>query len=274
MADEFARTRVSDMEYRLRLLYCVELLQPISPDQLWPFMAQQELMDYVSMCLYLAELRTGGALAEGQHALSGMLYLTAEGRRQLELFLHRMPLSIRERIRREAPSFQQALKERQYLRVHWEPVGDGCRGLLCTIQDGELPTLLLRLVTSSKALADSVAANFRQRASRLLLMLYTRGLMLNVTQEDTLNSPAPDLPCQPTAQAAMEAAMPEQAYLCAYGPKEQLAAICLPGGESRLQLALMLPGRTEACQWAHSAMNDPDLQYDILDLLTREEDEL
>ncbi len=273
MPDSFFRKRVSDMEHRLRLLYCIGEMEPIGPDQLWPFVAQLELMDYVSMCLYLDELRQSGALAEGEHALKGLLFLTGEGRRQLELFLTRMPLSDRERIRREAPAYQQALKERQYLRVMWEPVGEGRHGLLLTVQENETPTLLMRVVTENRQVAESIAANFREQASRLLLMLYARGLMLNVVTSEPLRSPAPALPCQPTGEAALAAATPEQAYLCPYGLKEQLAAICLGSGETQLRLALLLPGQTEARQWAHAAMNDPDLYDDILNLLTGEEED-
>ncbi|MBE5814057.1 MAG: DUF4364 family protein [Clostridiales bacterium] len=270
MPDSFFRKRVSDMEYRLRLLCCIEEMEPISPDQLWPFVAQLELMDYVSMCLYLDELRQSGALAQGDHALAGMLFLTGEGRRQLELFRTRMPMSERERIRREAPGYQQALKERQYLRVMWEPVGEGRHGLLCTVQENETPTLLMRVLTTNHQVAEKIAASFREQASRLLLMLYTRGLMLSVEQSEALHSPAPALPCQPTGEAALAAATQEQAYLCPYGLKEQLAAICLGSGETQLRLGLLLPGQHEARQWAHAAMNDPDLYDDVLTLLTAE----
>ena len=174
-------------------------------------------------------------------------------------------------IHQEAPAFAQALKERQYLRVMWEPVGEGRHGLLCTVQENETPTLLLRLNTCDRSLADRIAATFRERASRLLLMLYTRGLMLNVEQADTLNHPAPSLPQLATAEDALAAATPEQAYLSAYSLREQLAAVCL-GKEPQLRLGLLLPGQTEAFHWAHAALNDPDLLYDVLDLLTREDE--
>ncbi len=274
MPDTFSRKRVSDMENRLRLLCCMEQMEPISPDQLWPFVARLELMDYVSMCLYLDELRQSGALAEGQHALAGRLYLTAEGRKQWQLFAARMPISDREHIRQEAPAFLQALKERQYLRVMWEPISDGRHGLLCTVQENETPTLLLKLITQSGDLTDSVAAHFRERAPRLLLMLYTRGLTANLTQADTLEKPAASLPQLPTAEAALNAAPPDQAYLCVYGLKEQLAAVCLSSGDTQLKLGLLLPGQSEAVGWAHAAMNDPDLQYDVLALLTAQEESL
>jgi hypothetical protein len=273
MPDSFSRKRISDMELRLRLLMCVQQMEPISPDQLWPFVAQLELMDYVTMCLILGELRQSGALAEGQHALSGQLFLTPEGHEQLRLFAARMPMSEREQIRQEAPAYAQALKERQYLRVMWEPVGEGRHGLLCTVQENETPTLFFRLNTSDRQLADAIAATFRQRASRLLLMLYTRGLMLNVEQAETLSAPLPQLPQLPTGSEALMTASPEQAYLCSYSLREQLAAVCL-GGESQLRLGLLLPGHTEALQWARAAMNDPDLYSDVLDLLTGKEQEI
>lgn len=273
MPDSFSRKRISDMELRLRLLMCVQQMEPISPDQLWPFVAQLELMDYVTMCLILGELRQSGALAEGQHALSGQLFLTPEGHEQLRLFAARMPMSEREQIRQEAPAYAQALKERQYLRVMWEPVGEGRHGLLCTVQENETPTLLLRIRTADRALADGIAARFRQQASRLLLMLYTRGLMLSPEQTRSMTEPAPSLPSQPTAEAALSAATPEQAYICPFGLREQLAAICLGGGATRLRLGLMLPGQQEACQWARAAMNDPDLLDDVLTLLTTGEED-
>lgn len=66
------KRRISDAEYRLRVLCCVNALGMATLDQLWPFVAQLELMDYMPLCVFVDELKKDGALDSGQPRYSGL----------------------------------------------------------------------------------------------------------------------------------------------------------------------------------------------------------
>ena len=76
MPEGFAKRHISDAENRLRLLLCIDALGLCTREELWPFVAKLELMEYMPMCLYLDELLRDGSLMEGQHAVQGVLFLT------------------------------------------------------------------------------------------------------------------------------------------------------------------------------------------------------
>lgn len=75
------KRRVSDAENKLRLLLCLRALGMATSDQLWPFVAELELMEYLPYCLLLDELKKDGEVAQGRCALEGVLYLTPKGRK-------------------------------------------------------------------------------------------------------------------------------------------------------------------------------------------------
>ena len=56
------RRKISDTENKLRLLYCLNALGMATQEELWPFAAQLDLMDYVPLCVYLDELRSTSQL--------------------------------------------------------------------------------------------------------------------------------------------------------------------------------------------------------------------
>ncbi|MDD3214346.1 MAG: hypothetical protein PHY64_11765, partial [Eubacteriales bacterium] len=72
--------KVSETENMLRLLLCVDTLESVTSTQLWMFVAEQELMDYISMRLCLHKLMMAGELETGGGALGEQLFLTDRGR--------------------------------------------------------------------------------------------------------------------------------------------------------------------------------------------------
>ena len=68
MPEGFAKRHISDAENRLRLLLCIDALGLCTREELWPFVAKLELMEYMPMCLYLDDLLRDGSLMEGQYA--------------------------------------------------------------------------------------------------------------------------------------------------------------------------------------------------------------
>ena len=120
MPEGFAKRHISDAENRLRLLLCIDALGLCTREELWPFVAKLELMEYMPMCLYLDELLRDGSLMEGQYAVQGVLFLTGGGREALELFQRRMPRSDRDRILLAAPQYAAQLSEKRQIRTAYE----------------------------------------------------------------------------------------------------------------------------------------------------------
>lgn len=248
MPFQVPKRRITDTENRLRVLDCLDALGMATLEQLWPFIARLELMEYVPLCVYVDELLRDGSLAEGVHGLKGMLYLTAEGRQSLALFADKMPSADRERIRKAAPVYSAQLSERRQIRAVHERAPKGENRLLCTVREGDVPTLLLRIRTPSRALAESAIKRFRLCAARLLMLLYT------------LPAPDGETPSKPpenagTLEAAMASAAPGQWALCAYGRHEHSAVVCFQGQDALYTAALLMPGRESAEAWARAALS-------------------
>ena len=93
------KRRVSDAENKLRLLLCLRALGMATSDQLWPFVAELELMEYLPYCLLLDELKKDGEVAQGRCALEGVLYLTPKGEKTLSLLRDKLTHTDCRRIR-------------------------------------------------------------------------------------------------------------------------------------------------------------------------------
>ena len=87
----YEKRNISDLEYRLRLLMCVNELGAVTREQLWPFVAKLEMMDYMPMCLYLDQLLTSHAIKEGEGVLRDTLFITEVGAAQLMMFQGKIP---------------------------------------------------------------------------------------------------------------------------------------------------------------------------------------
>lgn len=107
------KRRVSDAENKLRLLLCLRTLGMATSDQLWPFVAELELMEYLPYCLLLDELKKDGEVAQGRCALEGVLYLTPRGEKTLSLLRDKLTHTDCRRIREAAPAYAAGLNERR-----------------------------------------------------------------------------------------------------------------------------------------------------------------
>lgn len=255
------RRRVSDTENKLRILFCLDALGMATPEQLWPFVARLELMEYMPFCMFVDELKKDGAIAVGRNALEGALYLTAAGERTLSLFSAKLIHADKERIQKEAAAYAALLNERRQARAVYERAeADGLR-VAATVCEGDVPTLFLRLRTHKRALAEAAQKGFPARAPRILTLLYT-------------------LPFAPSAQALPVAASQEEALalaesgqmaLCAYGGHEHGAAVCLRAADAAYTALLLLPSRESAQGWCLAAQAQGEALADKLTALLASE---
>lgn len=236
------KRRVSDVENKLRVLYCLNALGMASQEQLWPFVAQMELMEYLPFCLLLDELRHDGAVAQGAGAVAGMLYLTPEGEKTLDLFGHKLLHTDCQRILEEAPKYAARLNERRHLRAAYEKPEDDNFGALCTVREDDAPTLLVRVRTPESALTEALVKRFDSIASRMLTLLYTLPGSNDKTEPPVL------------AEAeALHQARPGSPLLCGYGGREHGAVVCVKDRRAAYTLLLLWPEAASAGRWAIAA---------------------
>lgn len=235
------KRRVSDTENKLRILLCLDALGMATKEELWPFLAHLELMDYLPFCLLLEELAKTGAVQSGRHALAGCLYVTHEGHRLQRLFETKVLFADRERIAAAAPAYRATLRLHKQVRSVYEGrVGDASRVSL-TLCEGDVPTLLIRLTTADGALAHKAVEGFAGFAPKLLQMLYALPV-----------ASAPLLPAVSQAQA-LASARPGAPALCAFGGAEHAAVVSAACAKAQCTVLLLLPSAQAACGWAHGA---------------------
>lgn len=236
------RRKVSDVENKLRVLLCLKAVGMATQEQLWPFVARLELMEYIPFCLLLDELKLNGSVAQGVGAVSGLLYLTAEGERTLELFGRKLVETDRRCILQEAPAYAARLNERRHLQAAYErPEGKNFRAL-CAVKEEDVPTLLVRAASPGSALTKQLVRDFAALAPRLMALLYAL-------------PPAED-PCElPLAEPAqaLEEAAPGHPRLCCYGGANYGAAVQVVQDGHAYTLLLLWPDAASAQSWAISA---------------------
>jgi len=237
------KRKISDTENKLRVLCCLDQLGMATQEQLWPFVAQLELMEYIPFCMFVDELLSDGAIASGAHAMEGSLFLTAAGRQQLALFSGKMVPADKERILREAPAYAKHLNESRQVRAAYELAQDGQFRAMATVCEGDVPTLLLRARSREGALIERFVKRFPSVAAQMLAQLY----LLPLKQTD-----AP-MPPVLTQEQALEAAAPGKPALCAYGGREHAAVVCIGAEQMQYTLLVLLPSAEMAWGWAQAA---------------------
>jgi len=237
------KRKISDAENKLRVLCCLDALGMATQEQLWPFVARLELMEYIPFCLFLDELKNDGAVAVGGHALEGVLYLTEAGKQQLALFENRLLSAEKERIAASARTYRDQLHERRQMRAAYESSADGLFRASLTVREGDVPTLFLRITTADQTLVEKAVKGFSATVAQLLGQLYT--LPFESVQED--------IPAPLTQEAAIACASPTQPQLCAFGGREHAAVACVEEGGVRYTILLLLPTAREAWGWAKAA---------------------
>jgi len=178
------KRRVSDAENKLRLLFCIDALGPVTPAQLWPFAASLELMEYILMQQLLHELISGGDVEMGEGALRERLFLTRQGHNAFQLFNRRVMASDRRQIREAAAAYRVELQRRARARMSYEMAQGGDYRVRLSLQEGELPLLVLRLATESREYAASAIERFEGVAAPILRLLYSLETSLGEAGEE------------------------------------------------------------------------------------------
>jgi hypothetical protein len=231
--------KVSETENMLRLLQCVDTLDCVTSTQLWTFVAELELMDYVSMRLCLHKLISAGEMETGRGALGEQLLVTDRGREALALFGTRLPGDVRNRIREAAPEFRERVIRNQQVRASYEMARPNDYRLILSVYEGDLPTVRIRMETRNRALAARTIHRFTPYASRVTTYLY--GLA-----ERALGLPAGEGETAPAPDAVTE-----------HSATEFTARVGVAGRKARFELELLLPTRDASASFIR-LLSDPE----------------
>ena len=244
----YEKRNISDLEYRLRLLMCINELGVVTREQLWPFVAKLEMMDYMPMCLHLEQLLESHSLAEGEGVLKGTLFITEIGAAQLMMFMGKVAASDQSRIRTEAPKYMAGLREARTARSGYESTPRGY-GAKLTLMEGDIPNLICLIQSEDKRFVETVVRRFRQNAPTITLRLISLcspggsmadgvPLKQGSDMETILRSTVPGKPCIGWAGGAAYA-----------------GNVCLEEGDTVLRFSLQLGSRENALRWIY-AMED------------------
>ncbi len=167
-----APRNISETEFKLRLLRCVDVLDCVTELSLWTFVAELDLMDYVTMRLCLHQLLAADEVEYGAGAMKNQLYLTQKGRQALSLFGERLPTEISAKIVNAAAAFRERITSSQQVRAAYEMAKHNDYRLILSVSEGDLRMLEIRMHVKSRRLAGRAIKQFEAQAPKVLLYLY------------------------------------------------------------------------------------------------------
>lgn len=146
--------KTPDLEIRLLVLYAIDQLGPLTSLQLLQFLAEYDLMDYITMQLTLGDLLSTGHLASLPHALGTLYALSPEGKESLSLFLHRLPHSTRSLVRDAVSKWKPRFQRETQILSDFQRRGDGAYALRLRLMEKDAPLLDMTLMLPSRDMAD------------------------------------------------------------------------------------------------------------------------
>ena len=146
--------KTPDLENKLLVLFAVDQLGPLTSLQLLQFLAEHELMDYITMQLTLGDLLSTGHLNSLPHALGTLYGLSPEGKESLWLFLRRLPHSTRSMVRNAVPEWKPRFQRETQILSDFQRREDGMYALRLRLMEKDAPLLDMTLTLPSRDLAD------------------------------------------------------------------------------------------------------------------------
>ena len=246
-----APRNISETEHMLRLLRCVDVLDCVTDIALWTFVAELDLMDYVTMRLCLHKLLSAEQVTYGAGSMKNHLYLTQKGREALLLFGDRLPSMISGKIHAAAEAFRERVSSSQQVRAAYEIAKRNEYRLVLSVAEGDLTMLTIHLYVKSRRLAGRAIRQFEAHASQVLLYLFQLA-------QSAQNVP---LPTEKTVQHD----------IMRHSASEFEARHTLPGKRAQLDIALTLPTEEAAAAYLQIFLDDAaaaDTADKLLKLIT------
>ncbi|NLB89828.1 MAG: DUF4364 family protein [Clostridiales bacterium] len=181
----------SDTENKLLLLYAIRELKSCTNLQLWQFVTESELMDYLSFQLSLGELVQDGDLMQSPHPI-GLLYtVTPSGEKNVLLFDRKIPFSLKTLIRKKALLWKDRFQKEQHYLSDYYKNDEGKYVLHLTLLEHKEPMFHLSLSLPERQNCAYYAKGWPQHSSALyshFMALFGEGFVMEEKEEPTAPS--------------------------------------------------------------------------------------
>ncbi len=157
----------SETENKLLLLHAIDRLGSATSQQLLAFVAENELMDYISLQIGLAELDESGFLRKQPHALGTLYALTGRGHDALLMFRKRVPPSRLAGIDAHAEEWRARFRREKEMLSTFEKHGENDYEVRLRLLERGCDLLDLRLSVPSRVTAQEFADLWEKRAGRV-----------------------------------------------------------------------------------------------------------
>ena len=157
--------KASDVENKLLVLLAVDQLGPLTNLQLLQFLAENDLMDYITLQLALGELMSAGHLEKTPHALGPLYTLTREGRESLALFSRRIPHSSHSLIKNGAAYWRARFQREKQVLSDFHRLEDGTYALELRLMEKDQSLLETMLLLPSRDMADRFSRSWPRAAA-------------------------------------------------------------------------------------------------------------
>lgn len=157
----------SETENKLLLLHAIDRLGAATAQQLLAFVVENELMDYISLQLGLAELDEAGFLRKQPHALGTLYALTGKGHDALLMFKKRVPLSRLAEIDKNADVWRARFRREKQMLSTFEKKGESDYEVRLRLLERGCDLLDLRVSVPSHEIAQRFADAWETRAGRI-----------------------------------------------------------------------------------------------------------
>ncbi len=193
--------KTPDLENRLLILYAIDRFGPLSSLQILQFLAEHDLMDYITLQLTLGDLTQTGHLCATPHALGLLHTLTPAGKESLNLFLHRLPYSLRTLVQASLPGWKKRFQREAQMLSDFHRQEDGTYALRLRLMEKDAPLLDMVITLSARDAADQYSRRWEKAAP-----LFYGFLMQELGDDFSQNAEPPaNLPANATIESRQDA---------------------------------------------------------------------
>ena len=157
----------SETENKMLLLHAIDRLGSATSQQLLTFVVENELMDYISLQLGLAELDESGFLRKQPHALGTLFALTGKGHDALLMFRKRVPPSRLAEIDEHAEEWRARFRREKEMLSSFEKRGENDYEVRLRLLERGCDLMDLRLSVPSRVTAQELSDLWEKRAGRV-----------------------------------------------------------------------------------------------------------
>lgn len=164
------KRKITMTDHKLLVLHSLKTLGAVAEQQLWQFMVECDLMDYIEFSLCRAELEEAGMLRTLCDETGTRIALSGAGLETLALFGGRIPPSLRERIEEKGADARSRFRhEASVLSDFVED--EGGYTVRLRLKEDALTLMDLRLNVPTRAQAQAFCEHFSTRSNELYAML-------------------------------------------------------------------------------------------------------